>query len=359
MASPHSEYTPLLMQPNVLATSFAPLLMPSIATPKIPSFQQLKPKVSDRLASSNLGEKLAGDVLVAVGVTFCVAPFITVVDKAIVQRAAGSHTMLASAAESLKGMAKNPVAYIKSPFFLMMWGVYAATYATANSLKTIVEHQEHYRKTDEESRHKQSTDTNAYGKMGVFLGTTLVNSATSLLKDKAYAKMFGTMGAASSVPLVTYGLWATRDLLVVGSSFVLPELVAHKLQEQTNLNKTDALKLSQLTVPIATQFLAGPIQLLGLDFYNRPLRGMGYAQAALERARFLAGGFWSVVAARVARIVPAYSIGGVYNTKFRDMWRDHLIRKEIRALGGSGDTTTQKEHANRLVGLVRERNATP
>jgi hypothetical protein len=241
----------------------------------------------------------------------------------------------------------------------MMWGVYGATYTTANCLKTIVEHHEYYRKTDEESRHKQSTDTNAYGKMGVFLGTTLVNSGTSLFKDKTYAKMFGTAGAASSMPLITYGLWATRDLLVVGSSFILPDLVAHKLQEHTHLNKTDALKLSQLTVPIATQFLAGPIQLLGLDFYNRPLQGMGYAQAALERSRFLAGGFWPVVAARVARIAPAYSIGGVYNTKFRDMWRDHLIQKEIRELGsGSGDTSTRKEHANRLVGLVRERNAT-
>ena len=354
-----NNYAPSLTQPNVLAAPSSPVLMQTIATPKIPSFQELKPRVSDKLVSSNLGEKLAGDVLVAVGVTFCVAPFITVVDKAIVQRAAGSHTMLASAAESLTTMARNPVAYIKSPFFLMMWGVYGATYTTANCLKTIVEHQEYCRKTDEESRYKQSTDTNAYGKVGVFLGTALVNSGTSLLKDKTYAKMFGTSRAASSMPLITYVLWATRDLLVVGSSFILPDLVAHKLEEHTHLNTTDALKLSQLTVPIATQFLVGPIQLLGLDFYNRPLQGMGYTQAAVERARFLAGGFWPVVAARVARIAPAYSIGGVYNTKLRDMWRDHLIQKEICKLGGSGDTTTRKEHAIRLVGLVRERNATP
>lgn len=347
------------MQSNALAAYSAPLLMPSIAIPKMPSYPQLKPKVSDSLVSSNLGEKLAGDVLVAVGVTFGVSPFITVVDKAVIQRAAGSHTMLASAAESLKTIARNPVAYIKSPFFLMMWGVYGATYSTANSLKTIVEHQEHYRKTHEETRHKQSTSTNSHGKMGVFLGTTIVNSGCSILKDKTYAKMFGTAGAASSMPLITYGLWATRDLSVVGSSFVLPELVAHKLQEHTDWNKADALKFSQLTVPIATQFLAGPIHLLGLDFYNRPLQGMGYTEAALERARFLAGGFWPVVAARVARIAPAYSIGGVYNTKFRDMWRDRLIQKEIRELGVGGDVTTQKEHANRLVGLVRERNAKP
>jgi hypothetical protein len=251
----------------------------------------------------------------------------------------------------LKNIARNPVAYIKSPFFLLMWGVYAATYTTANSLKTIVEHREHYK---DESR--QDNVAPAHGKMGIFIGTTIVNSGTSLLKDKTYAKMFGTTGAASSMPLITYGLWATRDLMVVGSSFVLPELVATKVQEQTDWNKAEALKFSQLTVPIATQFLAGPIQLLGLDFYNRPLREMGYAQASLERMRFLAGGFWSVVAARVARIAPAYSIGGVYNTKFRDAWRDHLIQKEIRFLESNQDASSQKQHVNRLVGLVRERH---
>jgi hypothetical protein len=355
MASPNCPYKLLLVQPpNVTNTSS--LFMPPIATPNVPSFPQLKkPKtVSVKFVSSNLGEKLVGDVLVAAGVTFGASPFITVVDKAIVQRAAGSHTLLSSASDSLKTMARNPVAYIKSPFFLLMWGVYGATYATANSLKTIVEHQEHYK---EESRQENVTEA-SYGKMGIFIGTTIVNSGTSLLKDKTYAKMFGTTGAASSMPLITYGLWATRDLMVVGSSFVLPDLVATKVQEQTDWNKADALKFSQLTVPIATQFLVGPIQLLGLDFYNRPLRDMGYRQASLERIRFLAGGYWSVVAARVARIAPAYSIGGVYNTKFRDAWRDRLIQKEIRFLESSQDTSSQKQHANRLVGLVRERHPT-
>lgn len=369
------EYKPLILpnQPNMLATSSsmtAPLLLPSVAstqTIRIPvDFHQLmKPKKSvTNQVSSNLGEKVVGDVLVAVGVSLGITPFITVVDKAIVQRAAGSHTILSSSRESLLTIARNPVAFVKSPMFFMMWGVYASTYATANSLKTIVEHEEYHRQSTEEalqhtrpsSAQRSARENNTYGKMGIFLGTTVVNSGTSLLKDRAYAKMFGTTGAATSFPLITYGLWATRDLMVVGSSFILPEIVGKQLEAHTSLEKADALRISQLTVPIATQFLAGPCQLLGLDFYNRPLANMSHAEAAIERTRFLARGFSSIVAARVARIFPAYSIGGVYNTKFRDMWRDRLIQKEIRHLHNSDDAIHQKERASRLVGLVRERH---
>ena len=327
--------TPLLQHSHRAPSSAAPFLLPSIDLPKIPKFE--------RKSTGHLSEKLLGDVLVAFGVTLGVAPFISVVDKAIVQRANGSHSIISSAVASVQSMARNPIAYVKSPMFLMMWGVYGVTYSTANSLKTIVEHQEHDRKT-RESRQGISQDSSSSsnaGKMAVFTGTTIVNSAVSLLKDKAYAKMFGTSGAASTVPMVTYGLWMTRDLMVVGSSFILPEVVGKKLQDEYNLNKDDALQISQLTVPIATQLFAAPVQLLGLDFYNRPLSSMGYAEAAVERTRFLANGFWSVVGARVARIFPAYSIGGVFNTKLRDQWRDHLIQKEIQQMEQTQDSFIQ------------------
>lgn len=345
------EYTPLISHQHKAPSNAAPFLRPSIKTP------ETRPKFTRPKTSTHLGEKLMGDVMVAFGVTLGVAPFISVVDKAIVQRANGSHSITSSAVESIKTMVRNPVAYIKSPMFLMMWGVYGVTYATANSLKTIVEHQEHARKTVE-SRHgisQDSSSSTSTGPMVIFAGTTIVNSASSLLKDKAYAKMFGTAGAASSIPMITYGLWATRDLMVVGSSFVIPELVGKKLEQDFGINKDDALRVSQLSVPIATQFLVAPVQLLGLDFYNRPLSNIGYAEAAIERTRFVASGFWSVAGARVARIFPAYSIGGVLNTKFRNAWRDELIEKEIRNYETTNDAESRQSMANRLVGLVAEK----
>ena len=268
--------------------------------------------------SSKVGQYLLGDVLVACTVTLGVAPFLTIIDKAIVQRAAGSHTIVQSSIESIHKITRNPVKFVKSPMFLMMWGVYAATYTTANTLKTIVEDVEIKKKISS----KDIVDPRM-GKTFIFLGTTVVNSATTLMKDQAYAKMFGTMGAAMRVPMISYSLWACRDCMVIGSSFVLPEIVSKRLEDQ-GIEKTKALALSQMACPILTQAVAGPVQLLGLDFANRPMRGFTFVQAAKERVFSIGRNFFSIFGARVSRIVPAYGIGGVGNTYLRNKWREGI-----------------------------------
>lgn len=318
---------------TLISTQMSPALLDlprNIPTMPIPKFETRFRNRSS--ASSNLAEKLVGDVAIGTFVTFSIVPFLTVVDKAIVQSAARSHTMMASAAESLKSMARNPAAYVRSPLFLLMWATYASTYSTANGLKTLTEHYESHRSDSSSESSKSATEFGTQSKFAVFLGTSVVNSAASLMKDRAYARMFGTSGAAASVPMVTLGLWATRDFLVVGSSFVLPDILGKHLQEEYNMKKSEAQTLSQLTLPVAAQFLAGPIQLLGLDFYNRPLANMSTGEVIVERARFLAKGFSSIVMARIVRIAPGYGIGGILNTQFRDAWRDRLLQKEIRQL---------------------------
>jgi hypothetical protein len=277
-------------------------------------------------------------VAIGFGVTFCVAPFLTIVDKAIVQRAAGSHSLWTSGLETMGVIARNPMKYIKSPTFLLMWGVYASTYSTANTLKTYTEHCQH----QEERRRTTTTTTTTTPSssttqgalpsgMTVFLGTTAVNSGGSLMKDRAYARMFGTV-AKRSVPKITYGLWMTRDFLVVGSSFLLPDLCASHLHKNYGYDKDKTKQVAQVTIPIAMQFIAGPLQLLGLDCYNRSLSEMTTRQAVLERGRFLGNGFTSIVSARIARIIPGYSIGGVLNTKYRDQWRAYLRNQEVSPL---------------------------
>ena len=77
------------------------------------------------LPPTDLLSKLAGDVIVACGVTFGIAPFMSVIDKSIVQRAAGTHSIVQSCTESVTTIARKPVTFLKSPMFLMMWGVYA------------------------------------------------------------------------------------------------------------------------------------------------------------------------------------------------------------------------------------------
>ena len=61
------------------------------------------------------------------------SPFVSIVDKAVVQRAAGTHSVLQSGLESVTTIIRKPFAYVKSPTFLMMWTVYAATYTTGKA----------------------------------------------------------------------------------------------------------------------------------------------------------------------------------------------------------------------------------
>ena len=105
----------------------------SIAEDRRTMIHNFPPLLENSLGPSELTQKLAGDVVVACGVTLGVSPVMSVIDKSIVQRAAGTHTIMSSAASSVASMVQNPTAFVKSPAFLMMWGVYAATYTTGTT----------------------------------------------------------------------------------------------------------------------------------------------------------------------------------------------------------------------------------
>jgi hypothetical protein len=309
--------------------------------------------LSKTAASSRLGDKLLGDVIVGSGVTFCVAPFLTVVDKAIVHSAAGNHTLMQSGIESIKGMVRNPIQYLKSPTFLFMWAAYAATYSTANSLKTIVEHKEYasaMRKEEGDRINKgPSSNSMALGKVGIFLGTTFVNSSASIVKDRAYARMFGS-AVPTNIPRMTYALWMTRDLTVVGSSFILPDLFSGRIAEQYDMDPKYAHSIAQFAMPVAMQLIAGPLHYMGLDLYNRRLPDtMSWREAIVDRSKSLCRGFVPVVLARIARIAPGYGIGGVMNTHYRDSYRDHLIQREVKSMMKQD---MGRDSASRLVALL-------
>jgi hypothetical protein len=303
-----------------------------------------------RVWPRNLQEKLVGDVLVATAVTAAVAPFLTVIDKALVQHSVGSHSLKQSATQSVTAMVRQPVAYFKSPTFLWMWATYASTYTAANVLRTVTEHQEHLGNTSasrttasiHKNQNKKSQSPSpapapavfATSAMTIFLGTTAVNTTASLLKDRAYAKLFGNPAQLKmSVPAASYALWMLRDFTTIGSSFILPTHVAGLLQQHSSLSAGDAQQVAQLVTPVAAQLVAGPLHYVGLDCYNRPLSASdGFRTVASqlsERARFLYRGVGTVVGARMARILPGYGIGGVWNTKLRSQWREALIQRQV------------------------------
>jgi hypothetical protein len=308
--------------------------MPSAQTIQeaLPHHQTNPPSIrplSESERSELLKLNLAGDFVSATSVTLCVAPFMTVIDKAIVQVAAGSSTILKSSLASVRSILSSPVTYVKSPMFLAMWATYASTYVAANSIRTM---NEHYSTTSGQSA------------TSLFIGTTAVNSSATMLKDSMYAKMFGGASSSSSssvrpMPNITYGLWGLRDCLVISSSFVMPPILQKYLVDEGGMEETKAKTTAQIVCPVATQFLAGPVQLLGLDYYNRPTANF------TARMSLLASEFTTIVSARVARIAPAYGIGGVGNNYVRDRWRSWVVQREMEraARGLSPD---------RLVDLV-------
>jgi len=309
---------------------------------------------------ANLGEKLAGDVAIAAAVTAAAAPFLTVIDKALVQYSAGSHSLNSSIRSSVQAMVQHPVHYLKSPTFLWMWATYASTYAVANSLRTVTEHAE-YRQAKTvaaaAAKTKKQGGSSQASTMAVFAGTTAMNASASMLKDRAYARMFGNAGqAAAAVPVASYAFWLARDFTTIGSSFILPAHVAAALQWHCDMAEPDAVKVAQLATPVAAQLVAGPLHYVGLDCYNRPSAGQSVVTVA-DRARFLYQGFAPVVAARMVRILPGYGIAGVYNTKFRSEWRDYLIQRQVRRLlqsrGAATPAATETMGIQSLVALIR------
>lgn len=310
------------------------------------------------ISNARLGSKLAGDALVAVAVTFGVSPFLTVVDKAIVESTAGTNTILSSAANSIKSIARNPVEYFKSPTFLLMWAVYSATYMTANAFKTLEEHATYSMDRSNSTNPAPDSSQGNHNKnagmftAAAFLGTTVVNSGASMLKDRAYARMFSGTASSTSFPRTTYALWMMRDLSVIGSSFLLPDLVSAKMVEYYNgeMDRERARNLCQIGLPVLAQFVASPFQYLGLDVYNRNLKGLTTTQAILDRSRKMSQGIAPVIAARIARIIPGYSIGGVANTKLRSAWREKLLERDVAAM--MKNTSNNKENAARMVALL-------
>jgi hypothetical protein len=223
-------------------------------------------------------------------------------------------------------MVQHPIKFIRSPTFLWMWGTYAATYTTANTLRTIVpffstknDATKHDNNNNLPPNNKSSTSTqrtqtsqrrpySAYvsDSTTLLIGTSIVNSTASVFKDRAYAQLYGVTVATpttgnhsttlktkipsattttTTVPRITYGLWILRDLTVIGAAFVLPTHVAQywKQQQQRQVTNekgvfpnynhhfSDAtiLRVSQIGTPVLAQVIAGPLHFIGYDCYNQ------------------------------------------------------------------------------------------
>jgi hypothetical protein len=71
--------------------------------------------------------------------------------------------------------------------------------------------------------------------------------------------------------------------------------------------------VAQFLAPATVQIFSTPLHLLGLDLYNRGGKAVSWADRWMIVKKN-----WAVsAAARICRIVPAFGVGGVVNSKVR------------------------------------------
>ncbi|CAM9811544.1 unnamed protein product [Ascophyllum nodosum] len=238
----------------------------------------------------------AADLASALWASLVVSPFITIVDRSIIQNASGTKRMGDSVRAGFKELFLRPHVFLRRPEFFMIWGVYASTYTAANAVVTSCE--------------RRQVDN----RLPKFIGTSVVNIATCISKDREFTRMFGAT-KPKSVPVPLYLLFMVRDGITIGASFNMPTPMSKYLQERAGLSDKTADIVSQLACPAGIQFFSTPLHLLGLDLYNKP------KNSAYARGKFLASAYIPSVAMRICRIGPAFGIGGVGNTAFRKYFR--------------------------------------
>lgn len=255
--------------------------------------------------------------------------------------------MLHSMRNTAAAILSNPMAYYRSPTFGFMWFTYAATYAMANVCKTYQAHEQETNGTRlKQSSTSATSTTDAAKAMPTFsktparastttaskasnsstmiiAGTTAVNSAASLIKDRAYARMFGQ--AVRPVPTAAYLTWMTRDVVVVASSFTLPQAyVAPWLQEtMPSWSPATCTNIAQIGTPVAAQIIAGPAHLWGLTLYNHS-SASGSQTGWGTLVRTWQQSVVSVTLARMVRFLPGYGLAGVGNQHGRDWWKQKM-----------------------------------
>lgn len=258
------------------------------------------------------------------------APFIAVIDTSISANAGGVKPLKQALADGFRMMFKEPAKFLKwRPFqyvflclFLQLvllelyfcfpllnWfliysiilGVYGCTYFVANTTIAVCE------------RLKQNP---FYYKFGL---TSLTNVSASVYKEMEFTRMY-SLSKPRPLPIPSALLFCGRDSLTILASFNLPTIMAKKLHNQFHVNMRAADIVSQLTLPCAVQLLSAPLYLVGSHLYNFPTAPMG------ERVAFVQHKYWATSAARVARIFPAFGVGGVANSLLRQYTRGKLVQ---------------------------------
>ena len=276
-----------------------------------------------------------------------VAPFLMCVDRAVVAAAAGTAPG-GSLFRAIAGVAgefvTKPKTAFAQPALWMVAGVYGGTYLAKNVSDVCIER-------------RGLSETHKGANAAKFAATTACNMGGSILKDAAFAKLYGAaVAAVVLVPPASYALFAARDCLTIGGAFVVPDALAAGLTRATGASRETAATVSQLVSPPLMQVLCTPMHLLSLSLINDPNATAAARIAKLKLATPAA------LLARSLRMLPAYGVGGILNSTLvargrararcprwgggrRRRRADAGPRKEARDAGEGRATVTKRRRA--------------
>jgi len=277
-------------------------------------------------------------VALVAGVTasVAVAPFLMCVDRAVVSAAAGTapggslaRAIFAAASEFFK----RPKVAFTSPALWMVAGVYGGTYFAKNVSDVVIE---------------RTGTRGPIAEWGKFCAVTGVNMGGSILKDAAFARLFGAGVAAGGgpfavVPTASYVLFAARDCLTIGGAFVVPDAARDLLVAHYGASQQLAGAAAQLVSPPLMQVVCTPMHLLALNMVNAPVATLAQRVAALKASTPPA------LVARSLRMLPAYGVGGILNLTLSARGRDAARRK---FLPSAEDLKAAKERLGRRGGAA-------
>lgn len=277
-----------------------PKLPSSLPTPSMSSPSKEKAK---QWNTHKLGLRVGTDAIAAGAAGVLVAPIITAIDRGIIENASGRRTLGDSLRASAREIFMRPTTFFGGRPFGLVFLLYFGTYFTANSIDTA----------SSTIRNEHITKTTAG--TSKFVATSTSNLALCLYKDNRFTQMFGSASSSSRpVPLPTFALFTVRDCLTIFASFNLPPLLSPHLEDRMSdevKRYVSAASAAQFITPAAVQVFSTPLHLLGLDLYNR--QGV----ALNERVSRVVRDWGKSAFARMGRIVPAFGVGGVVNTKVR------------------------------------------
>jgi len=103
--------------------------------------------------------------------------------------------------------------------------------------------------------------------------------------------------------------------MTIFASFNIPPLLGPVLDKKLGEEMQKAVSgqtLAQFVAPASIQLASTPLHLLGLDLYNR-----GGLVSWADRWAVVKKNWGVSAVARICRIVPAFGVGGVVNSKVR------------------------------------------